>query len=60
MSEESQQAKNQEAAILALNKAIDAVNIAWKISSMPLVTASFVSVIALLTMIRVRFPAPVE
>jgi len=52
MSEESKQAKNQEASILALNKAIDAVNIAWKISNMSPATALFASVVALLTMIR--------
>jgi hypothetical protein len=58
MSEESEQAKSQEVSILVLNQAIDAVNLAWKISNVTPATVLFASVVALLTTIRVRFLPP--
>ena len=51
----SQQPKGQDATISALNLAIDGLNILKEVSSIEPIKTVFGSVIALLTMIRVRF-----
>ena len=56
MQAESQRPKGQEGAISALNTAIEALNLAEKISGIAPVKAVLGSVGTLLTMIRVRFP----
>jgi len=57
MEAESQRPNERESAISALNAAIEDLNLAEKISSIPPAKAVFGSVIVLLTLIRVCFPS---
>ena len=55
MEAESQQPKGREAAISALNEAVEAMNLAEKISTITPAKTTFGSVSTLLTLIRVCF-----